>query len=86
MDDSTKSGMEISRYAEQVASDVLGSTEGLIWRGAWASMLHFFLILLPGFLLVSVCGPLLEKPCLTPNQEIIATDKSGLSYLEKQNL
>lgn len=60
MEDNIKSGTETSNYAEKVVSDVLGNTEGIVWRGAWASILHVLYLLLPSFVFVSVLNPLLK--------------------------
>lgn len=54
MEDVAKSGTEAEIYAEGIVRDVLANAEGTIWRGAYASTLRSFQMVLPTFLLVSL--------------------------------
>ncbi len=53
MEDVAQYGTEAEIYAESIVGNVLASKEGIIWRGAFASMLRYCYMILPGFLMVS---------------------------------
>lgn len=54
MEDVALLGTEADVYAESIVRDVLANREGVVWRGAFASMLGWLRMVMPGFLLVSL--------------------------------
>ena len=83
------SGMETAAYADQFLRDVLSNAEGMVWRGAWATLLRCFLLLLPRHLMVSLTfseKSLLSRQQLTRKKDVIVSNESGLDTIyDKSN-
>lgn len=56
LEDAAASGTEAEVYAESIVRGVLAEMDGTVWRGAFATVLQFFHLLLPKSLLVSDCS------------------------------